>query len=438
MEGFEKHSVPATREGLQSVSSTNGIYIFIGKGHVMYIGKSVNLKARLISHFENAKIDNKEAAIIQHSDTIEYIITDSELKALLLESELIQTHKPKYNARWMDDKSYIYVKVTVKDRYPKIYPVRREKDGVSQYFGPFPSIRSIEELLREIRRVFPFCTQKKLGKKPCFYSKIGLCNPCPSAIEQIEDEEERKKLTKQYRYNLRQIIRIFKGETDLVLKTLYKELKDLTKTESYEEALELRNRIFTMEHLIHDRLFVADVTQNYNQSDESTARLIALLKQYFPNLSSIKRVECYDISNFQQKDITASMVVFNEGIIDKKEYRRFKIKNEQIQSDFDAMDEVFRRRFRQSWQSPDLIVVDGGRPQVKRVLEVLDEIQVNIPLIGIAKHPDRLVIGIQGLPVNKPPVHNLGFNMIRSLRDESHRFAKKYHVLLRNKHLNII
>ena len=132
------------------------------------------------------------------------------------------------------------------------------------------------------------------------------------------------------------------------------------------------------------------------------------------------------------------MVVFTDGVINKQEYRRFKIKNTEIQSDFDAMDEVFRRRFRQSWQSPDLIVVDGGRPQVKRVLEVLEDIQINIPLIGIAKHPDRLVVGVEGMPVIKPPVHNLGFNMIRAIRDESHRFAKKYHVLLRNKSLNLI
>ena len=125
--------------GLEKLPSTSGIYIFKKNKSYLYVGKSVNIKARVKSHFENAKIDIKESLIVKNSDSIDYVITDSEIKALLLEAELIQKYHPKYNVIWRDNKSYLYVKITVKEEYPKILLVRRENDGKSKYFGPFPS-----------------------------------------------------------------------------------------------------------------------------------------------------------------------------------------------------------------------------------------------------------------------------------------------------------
>ncbi len=440
MSDTDIQSVINSREKIaENVPPSCGVYFFKKGDEIIYIGKSVNLKARLLSHIENAKLDNKEAAIIGNSDVIEYVIADSEFKALLLESDLIRKHKPKYNSRWRDDKSYLYIKITMKDDYPKIFAVRREFDEVSRYFGPFPSMYSIEEILKEIRKIFPYCTQKKLSKRPCFYSKIHLCNPCPNTIDLIKDEEEKARQKRIYRNNIRQIIKILEGKTDVVLKGLYQDLKDLTETEKYEDALILRNKIFRFEHLIHDRIFSSThITENYNQSEGRTKNLLEILQPYFPSLSKLNRIECYDISNFSQKDATASMVVFTDGLSDKSQYRRFRIKNKALQSDFDMLDEVIRRRFNQDWIQPDLITIDGGKPQIRRVKEVLESLNITIPLIGIAKNPDRLIIGIDALPTIRPPVRSLGFGMIRALRDESHRFAKKYHLLLRNKKLNMI
>lgn len=422
-----------------AVPPSCGVYFFKKGAETIYIGKSVNLKARLLSHIENSKLDNKEAAIISNSDTIEYVIAESEFKALLLESDLIRKFKPKYNARWRDDKSYLYIKITIKDDYPKIFAVRREFDEKSRYFGPFPSMYSIEEILKEIRKIFPFCTQKQLSKRPCFYSKIKLCRPCPNEIEQTVDPEEKARLKRQYRNNIRQIIKIFEGKTDIVLNGLYKELKQLTNDQRYEEALILRNKIYRFEHLIHDRIFSSsNITREYNQSGERTENLVTILRHFFPDLKQIHRMECYDISNLSQKEATASMVVFTDGLADKSQYRKFRIKDKKLQSDFDMLEEVIKRRFNNDWDRPDLLVVDGGRPQVRRVSQVLRELHITIPLIGIAKHPDRLVISVENLPIVRPPVHSLGFGMVRAIRDESHRFAKKYHLLLRNKKLNMI
>jgi excinuclease ABC subunit C len=139
------------------------------------------------------------------------------------------------------------------------------------------------------------------------------------------------------------------------------------------------------------------------------------------------------MSTFQFKESTASMVVFTNGLSDKKEYKRFKIKNPQAESDFEMMDEVIRRRLKNNWPLPDLFVVDGGKPQVRTVLKVFHETNTTIPLIGIAKRPDRIIIGEGDLLSVRPQLDHPGFKLIQSLRDESHRFAKKYHVYLRNK-----
>ena len=129
------------------------------------------------------------------------------------------------------------------------------------------------------------------------------------------------------------------------------------------------------------------------------------------------------------------MVVLTNGLIDKNQYRRFKIKNETIQSDFDMLDEVITRRFKNSWEHPSLIIVDGGKPQVRRIIQVLQNLCINIPILGIAKGPDRFILGVKGMPTINPRSNNLGYRLIQLIRDESHRFARKYHLFLRNKRM---
>lgn len=426
---------PLNRDSVSALPATAGIYVFKTGDNIYYVGKSTNIRARVRSHIENAKVDTKEKAIVESSKEIGYLVADSEFAALILESELIQHHKPKYNSRWRDDKSYIYIKVT-KETYPKIYPVRRESDGKSLYFGPFSSQRNVLEILRYVRTVFPYCAQKKIGARPCFYSKIGLCNPCPNEIERTTDQNIKKFQANVYRQNIRNIIKVLRGNTDLVLKSLYSKLKALSKGEQFEEAILLRNQIYEFEQLIHLRSFSNTTSPNYNRSAESVERLLILLRPYFPKLEKLNRIECYDISNLGGKDSTSSMVVFSDGLIDKTQYRKFKIKNLKLTSDFEMLAEILERRFNhKTWSMPDLIVIDGGKPQLAVIQDVLKKHSITIPFIGIAKHPDRLVIGVEKFPTIRPAFHNLGFNMIRYIRDESHRFARKYHRYLRNKHL---
>ena len=423
------------RKEILKIPPVTGIYIFSRKCKMLYIGKDINIKARLLSHLENAKIDHKEALIIEGSDSIEYLVTDSEFKALLLESKLIQIHKPRYNVRWRDDKSYLYIKIPILDDFPKIQMARREREKGVLYFGPFPSTKSVEGLLGSIRRIFPFCTQKSVSKYRCFHAKIGLCGPCPSEISQLKDDLLKRRLKREYRHNIRQVIKILEGKTKVVQQSLYKEIKTAIASQDYENALEIRNKIYRFEKLILQRLFDETDPTAYNQSEEAVKDLLHILIPFLPNLQNLNRVECYDISNLSFKEATASLVVMADGQIKKDQYRKFKIKNPKLESDFEMIDEVIKRRFKNKWPEPNLIVIDGGKPQVRVVMSALATFEKKIPIIGIAKNPDRLILGIDGLATIRPSLNNRGFNLIRHLRDESHRFARKYHLHLRNKKL---
>lgn len=416
-----------TTEQVKALPESIGLYLFKNKSGYLYIGKSLNIQERVRNHIERIQIDAKENAIYTNSEEIEYIICSSELHALVLESELIQKYLPPYNIIWKDNKSYLYIKIPMRDPYPRVQLVRREQDGKSLYFGPFSSSRDVRFLLRSIRKVVPFCMQKQPHKKPCFYSKIGLCDPCPGG----EQTEDTKRL---YRKQIRMVIRILKGDAEVILKTLRKQMDVASKNEKYEEAIAIRNRLLSLEQLIHLRSFEQFEYSTAYDPENALHNLHLLLNGVLKTEEiALKRIECYDISNLMQQEATASMVVATDGILDKSQYRKFKIKQTGV-SDFKMLTEAITRRMKNDWPRPDLLIVDGGTPQVVTIDKVLRTLGLTIPLIGIAKHPDRIVAYANGdTKTFKISSHNEGFKLIQQLRDESHRFAKKYHTHLRGK-----
>lgn len=416
-----------TTEQVKALPESIGLYLFKNKSGYLYIGKSLNIQERVRNHIERIQIDAKENAIYTNSEEIEYIICSSELHALVLESELIQKYLPPYNIIWKDNKSYLYIKIPMRDPYPRVQLVRREQDGKSLYFGPFSSSRDVRFLLRSIRKVVPFCMQKQPHKKPCFYSKIGLCDPCPGG----EQTEDTKRL---YRKQIRMVVRILKGDAEVILKTLRKQMDVASKNEKYEEAIAIRNRLLSLEQLIHLRSFEQFEYSTAYDPENALHNLHLLLNGVLKTEEiALKRIECYDISNLMQQEATASMVVATDGILDKSQYRKFKIKQTGV-SDFKMLTEAIIRRMKNDWPRPDLLIVDGGTPQVVTIDKVLRSLGLTIPLIGIAKHPDRIVAYANGdTKTFRISSHNEGFKLIQQLRDESHRFAKKYHTHLRGK-----
>ena len=424
-------------EELTKAPQTIGIYQFIRGAEVLYVGKAVNLKARLASHLQNARLDPKEEKLVAESDKVRVIPTPSEFAALLLEAKLIQKLHPKYNIRWRDNKSYLYIQITKAD-YPKVLLARttdiqlKTKD---QFFGPFQATRLAQDLIREIRKVIPFCTRSKIGKSPCFHSKIGQCDPCPNTIHQIKDEQIKTELKAKYRKNIRQVVRILKGQMELVTQDLEGQIQKLSQEQRYEEALVIRNRLLRFERMITQTLGLKEEPPSPADTEQALESLKEVFSPYFPALKSLSRIECYDVSNLGGGQATASLVVLTNGQIDKSQYKKFKIKGEKDLGDVGMLKEVIERRFKNKWPKPDLIVMDGGKPQVRKIKEALKALQNKTPLIGIAKGPDRLVIGVEKLPTKRLPISHSGFNLIRLLRDESHRFSRGYHLLLRNKAL---
>ena len=412
-----------TRNQIINLPNTIGIYIFKKDDVINYIGKSVNIKARVLSHLENAKLDNKENLIINNSNKIEVITAETEFKSLLLEAKLIRELQPKYNSIWKDDKSPLYIKITSKDEFPKVFVTRKESDNQSLYFGPFSSVKMVEKIINDIRRIVPFCTQKNISKKACFYSKIGLCNPCPNEIKNID-------VKKQYRKNINQVISILKGNVIKIINDLNKQLNIYKKNNQYEQAIVIRNKILRFDKLMH----LKEESEYFlNNNEKKIEEMLHILNKYFPKLKKLSRIETYDISNLGLKQADGSMVVMNNNQIDKKEYRKFKIKKISLRSDFDRLKEVMNRRLKQKWPIPDLIIIDGGQPQIKAILKIFENNKTDIPLLGIAKNPDRVIAGVTGYPNLFLKNDSKVLNVIRLLRDESHRFAHKYHLFLRSK-----
>jgi excinuclease ABC subunit C len=422
-----------TKDQIKSLPQVIGIYLFKKGTEYVYIGKSLNIRERVHNHSERARIDAKEKAIIENSDTVEYVICSSELHALVLESQLIQKNHPPYNVIWKDDKSYLYIKIPVRDPFPRISMVRRENDGKSLYFGPYSSTKDVRFLLHSIRKVVPFCTQKQPIKKPCFYSKIGLCNPCPGSVDNGMSELQFKKVKKQYRAQIKKVITILQGKAETILEEFRIQIDRHSKDQEYETSLLLRDKLLQLEQLIHLRSFERFEYSNAYDPDRALQKLTSILYTVTKQTFKLHRIECYDISNLMQQEATASMVVATDGILDKAEYKRFKMKKTGV-SDFKMLTETIERRMNNDWLRPDLIVLDGGTPQIMTIDGVLKRLNITIPLIGIAKHPDRIVVLIQGATKTyKFSLHNEGFKLIQQLRDESHRFAKKYHTLIRGK-----
>ncbi len=415
--------------------TTCGVYQYWSGNTLLYIGKAINLKARLSSHAQNAKLDAKEALIVA-GDTIRYTLCDSEFKALMLEAQLIREHKPPHNRAWKDDRSYLYIVIDLADPFPRPRYARAHEIPNSQFlntssktkiFGPFPSNKIAEEVLRAIRRLIPFCMARRVGKHPCFYSRIGLCSPCPSTITTTEGK-------RIYRRHIRHIIKILEGNVEPVIKELTSQMKQASAEQDFETALKLRKGIerftrFITTHSFSDRHF------SYNNSQERLASLDSLLAPYTLSLRPFHRIECYDASNTGMYNSVVSLVVMTDGIIDKGQYRRFQIKNPRARSDFDRLEEALVRRLKnQSRDRPDLIVIDGGTPQLRRLQRIFDRLPDPPTYLGLAKRPDRLVLPtIPDFTNLRPSSDHPGLQLLQQLRDEAHRFANSYRQILEKK-----
>ncbi len=426
----------------KNLPDTPGVYLMRdAKGTLLYVGKAGNLRRRVSSYFLRPH-DRRIEQLVARIAKIDYEKTDTAIEALIREAELIKQHEPPFNIREKDDKSFLYVEIT-KEPFPRVLLARgrdlgKEDHRVAERYGPFTSASSLREALKIIRRIFPYSTHPadRLGHfdRPCFDFEIGVCPG--TCVMKISKED--------YRKNIKNIELFFAGKKERILKTLTKEMQAAAKKLDFERAESLRRQIFSLKH-IQDIAFLAEDKVGSPEGEEKPLR-----------------IEGYDISNISGVSAVGSMVVFTGGKADKAEYRKFKIKdvdaNLQPQSDHPAshaggdvgmMSEVLRRRFARSahtapaddtagdgaagdaWPLPDIVLVDGGIGQVNAARQILKSYNLSIPVIGLAKGPQRKRNDVVGIIPKK--LKDLDLKTLMKVRDEAHRFAISYHKNLRGR-----
>ena len=527
------------KEELSLVPHLPGCYLMKNKNdNVIYVGKSKNLKNRLTSYFRGTHT-GKTAMLVSEIDHFEYIITSSELEALLLEINLIKKYNPRYNILLRDDKSYPYIELT-NDKVPRLVVVRNpniKKNKTHKLFGPYPNVTAARETVDILNRLYPLRKCKTYSKKECLYYHIGQClGYCTHEVD------------KEIIDNMRsEIISFLNGNHEIVSKKLTSEMEKYSDKMEYEKAMEYKSMLdyinvvlekqkvelddnidrdvvgyytnnnylsvqilfirggklldrkrdlfpmvdteeeeltsyiskFYDKHKIKPKeVLIPDIldenilteafdikffkpqkgtkknildlaSQNakiyYNEQmsliekdEEKTLNAVKELGSIL-NIPNLSRIELFDNSNLFGSFNVSGMVVFIDGKPYKNEYRKFKITNDK-NDDYGTMKEVIYRRYfrvlKDKLTKPDLIIVDGGIGQVKVAREVIDSLNMNIPVVGLKKndkHNTSELVGNDPIEIiNIDKKSNL-FLLLTKMQDEVHNYTISYHKQIRSK-----
>lgn len=425
-------------------------------GEVIYVGKAAVLKNRVRSYFQNSKTrDLKTYALVQEIYDTEWIETESEIDALFLESEMIKRYMPRYNVLLRDDKSQLFVRIDMKSEWPHVSFTRNPADDGAEYIGPFYNGYAVKKALRYLRKIFPYYTKPDGKQTSRLDEDLGLS---PKRIEGPDS----------YKQNLKKLMSYIKGNRVAIAKELEKEMKQAAKNHDFETAAFYRNKLHAMKEL-QRRVMFGESEHLDISKDRALNDLMVILGMNSP----LKRIEGYDISHQSGQNVVASMVVFTNGVSDRASYRKFKMKTQKNDDSANMYETIFRRLGQKniaSWGEPDLLLVDGGKPQLSAAIKAQKERGTAYPVISIAKREEEIVlheteshIDLSEFQANIPGgvsvrkdgsyvlinLHvgqgNLGSHtknlrgelslspfsdvvkLFQRIRDESHRFAIGYH-----------
>lgn len=425
-----KIATPKMREALlnklKTLPAAPGVYFHKSvDGEVIYVGKAAVLKNRVRQYFHNSPKDAKTTALVREIADTDWIVVDTEMDALFLESEMIKRYKPKWNILLRDDKTVSYVRIDMKSEVPYVSFTRTPQDDSATYIGPFYGKTAVLQALRILRKVFPYYDKPYDGKKT-LNTDLGL----------TPGIEIGRMTSQEYKKNLRKLRLYLEGGRHKLMGDLEKQMQLAAKEERFEEAAELRKQLFGLREL-QKKIVFSDKEFLDISSDQALVDLQKMLGLNQPP----RRIEGYDISHQSGTNVVGSMVVFVNGVSDRSEYRKFKLRH-QKNDDTANLYEVIERRLKHTeWEYPDLVILDGGAGQVNTVKELLAA--RNIPVIGRDKSGDhtrnaevRIVIPrIDGdrLVLLKPDSHIA--KLIARIDDEAHRFAITYHTLLKRKNM---
>ncbi len=381
-----------------------------------------------------------------HAKYIQWKILRSELEALLVEAELINRYQPQYNVLLKDDKSPLYLVITA-EQYPRVLRLRKrdllKRHVKGKTFGPFPSSFKVTEVLKLVRPIFPWCNApRRAHMRRCLENHLGLCpGVCTGTISPAD-----------YGAIMSKLALFLSGKTKDVTDKLKDEMQAHVDKLEFEAAAVIRDQLkliaeITSEtHHLRQDYFLPNLSQK--RSHDGLAELRQILSNYqnIPREYVLGRIEGYDVSNTSGRQAVVSMVVATDGEMDHGQYRSFNIRSLDTPNDFAMMAEALGRRATHEgdWPTPQLLLIDGGKGQVRSVLTRLQSTAwANMPVIGIAKDPDRLVIPqvtdyTGGRLKIDWTILNLGdddpaLQLSQRIRDEAHRFGKSHHVRRRDK-----
>ncbi|MCR5608008.1 MAG: excinuclease ABC subunit UvrC [Lachnospiraceae bacterium] len=549
-------------EELKKLPASPGVYIMHDdKDNIIYVGKAISLKNRVRQYFQSGKNHSmKIKKMVTHIAYFEYIVTDSEMEALILECNLIKEHEPKYNTMLKDGKSYPYIKVTVNEDFPRVMFARQMKRDKSKYFGPFTNVTAVKDTLELIKKIYNIRTcnkslPKDIGEgreclnyhiKQCMAPCMGyiskeeyavivkdviaflngnyggviamLDNKMREAASKLEFEEaakyrdykesvmhivEKQKINNNTDTDDKDVIACAIDENDAVIQVFFirggriigrehfhmSEVRDVKEEEILENFIKqyysgtpyLPKTIITKKEIKDKELIEKWLTakkghkvsilipkkgekEKLIELAEENAKIVlrqdrekilreerktkGALKELeeLTGIGNINRIESYDISNISGYLSVASMVVFEGGKPKKNDYRKFRIKSVVGPDDYGSMKEVLERRFKHGLEDinieefssfsrfPDVILMDGGKGQVNVALEVLNELNLNIPVCGMVKDDNHRTRGIlynnEEIEVKKS---SEAFKLVTRIQDETHRFAIEYHRSLRSR-----
>lgn len=398
---------------IKSLPTSPGVYLMKDKDKkVIYVGKAANIRKRVSSYFNRPLLSYKNEALLRQVYDIETITAVSEHEAFLLESRLIKELQPYYNISLKDDKSFPFIKITRQD-YPRLFIGRKKPNEDVEYIGPYTNAKLLRLALKSLRKVFPFCTCKRFPKR-CLNVHLGLCpGPYTGKIS-----------PKDYRKNIRDLKHFLEKGSRSLIGDLQERMQHYAKIKKFEEAIKLREKIKALS-LIFEQ----------SSLNERTWGALDLEKAPY-------RIEAFDISNIFGNEAVGSMVTFVNGKPNKDDYRRFKIRLIDGIDDYKMLSEVLNRRYsrviKENLGKPDLIIIDGGKGHLNVASQQLKDLGLNIPIIAIAKEKELIytVPRLDSLKKNTPVKldrENQALQLIQRVRDEAHRFAVKYHRLLRKK-----
>jgi len=431
-------------EKLKTLPKNPGVYFHKNEaGEIIYVGKAAVLRNRVRQYFQASRYrDPKTDLLVSEIADTDWTIVDSEADALFLEAEMVRRYMPRYNILLRDDKSSCYIRIDAKSDAPTVSVTRRPLDDGADYYGPFLQAGPVRKALRYLRKAFPYSTHTTLPPRGCLQYHLGLC-PGPEAPTYDRAA---------YIKNLKKLILYIQGERTLVVRELEKEMNDAAKKQQFEQAALMRNKLRALKTLQSQILF-GDKESLDLSKDHALADITELLSLAKPP----RRIEGYDISHMSGTDTVASMVVFTNGVSDKREYRKFKMRIPG-NDDFAHMNEVIKRRLSdkniKAWGTAQLMLIDGGKGQLGAAIKARDELGLHIPMVGLAKKFEEIVVHKtdSNVVINNAMLVKLkGFRtdesddfvrldlpdtshvvkLLQRIRDESHRFAVSYHTVLK-------